>query len=155
MNTATTVMELYGAEELSILMSDRPKDAQIIAISKNKCTSIFYKNVSGEYFADYRNGNGWEKTRQRSRKELNDDLRCISLIPVEIDELVASIERMAGVELKTEDKILHIKSRVNAQMLRVDLRREHDDLAYWQGQHDAYETVQHIIRGVEGEKHGL
>lgn len=155
MSTATTVMQLYSTEELNVLMANRPKDAQIIAISKNKCTSIFYKNVGGEYFADYRNGKGWEKTRQRSRKELNDDLRCISLVPIEIEDLARAIEHLSGVELEPKDKILYLKSRVDSQMVRVDMRRDHEDTGYWRGQHDAYEIVQHMIREVAGEKHGL
>ncbi len=150
--TAKTVINLHGANALNGMFKKRPSDSRYMAISKNKCASIFYKNVQGVLYADYRNGKGWEKAQQISVGDLEKDLHGVSFMLCELDDLEAELSNHPLDELQCNGgPLVELKGRIDAQFARVSLRRdaEGDPNGYWAGSHEAYEIVLNMIRDID------
>lgn len=153
---AKTVISLHGVNALREILNQRPTDARYIAISKDKCASIFYKNELGVLKADYRNGQGWEKAQQVSVGNLEKDLQVISFLLCELDDLSAELSKHPVEGEHQENPLTVLKGLVNTQIVRVDLRRQAsaDPTGYWAGSQEAYETVLHMVRTIEELKEG-
>ena len=145
---AKLMIQIHGAKAMSLLVKQKPSDARYIAVSKDKLASIFYKNVRGVFYMDSLRGMGWELVRQKSEKELIKDLGNISMLFTDIDSLNELLRGEDLEELADATAMSLLKNRVDSQIARVALRRDHDGEpnGYWQGQYEAYETVQHMMR---------
>lgn len=155
--SAETILKIHGPEKLQPILKAKPEGARFIAISRYKCASIFYKNELGRFYADYRNGRNWEEVRQVNVRELTADLIGLDMVLCVIEDLECLIASLVALqpepiqvfeEIANEDPLLELKSRVDSQFSRIGLRcnAEGDASGYWQGQYDAYETVQSMIR---------
>lgn len=93
-------------------------------------------------------GHGWELSRQKSEKQLIKELRNISMLFTDLASLEEALSKEAFEDLDDATPMSLLKNRVDSQISRVALRRDHDSEknGYWQGQYEAYETVQHMIR---------
>ncbi len=148
-NSTDVVIKLHGAAAIKEMLKQKPLDATLIAINQYKYVSIFYKKENDRFYADYTNGKGWEKsTCQHDQQELIQDLASYSFILADIAALEAALADSVGEQVGNPIKTL--KSQVDAQFIRVGLRREHETNkdGYWRGQYDAYEIVQHMIRKI-------
>lgn len=148
---AEIVLKLHGLPKLKQLLEKKPSDATLIALSRYKFASIFYKKIFGGFCADYLNSRGWEEVRQYNARDLNADLQAIDMILCSIEDLedlIAKNASQAIAEVESIDVMAVMNSRVNTQLSRVSMRRsaEGDESGYWQGQYDAYETVQSMIK---------
>lgn len=134
------------------MLKQRQSNARYIAISKHKCASIFYRNELGVWYADYRNGKGWEKTQQISESDLQKDLKAISFMLCELVDLEAELSNHPLDELQCNGgPLVELKGRIDTQLARVSLRRdaEGDPNGYWAGSHEAYEIVLNMIRDID------
>ena len=144
-NSTDMVLKLHSADALLMMIKSRPVDATLVAVNQFKCASIFYKtNGKGLIDVDFNNGRGWESTRHRSVENLFDVLSAggfvlgdLALLEIKLKEIGAS---------ETNNPLIELKQRVDAQFVRVDGRRQAEgNQGYWQGHYDAYEIVKHMI----------
>lgn len=146
-NSTDIVLKLHNADALLTMIKAKPVDASLIAVNQFKCASIFYKTDSkGLMHADYSNGRGWEPIRQRQVEHLVDVLKMGSFVLADLALLESGLRELGAKD--TDNPMILLKQRVDAQFMRIDCRREVDGdcNGYWNGQYEAYETVQLMIR---------
>lgn len=147
--SAKTIATLHDHGKLKALMKTRPEGTRYVAVNRHKCALIFYKNALGVFYADYGNKRGWEAVRQVCLRELIEDLRAVSFILCEADDLDQCLAEAKTSEEPVEiDAMVLLNSQVDSQVSRIALRRdaEGDATGYWQGQYDCIEIVQGMIR---------
>lgn len=91
------------------------------------------------------NGLGWEAVRQKSEKDLIDSLQNISYMLAEVETLEKLLQDTDPAEA---GQFIQLNHKVSSQFARVAMRRdfENDHTGYWQGQYDAFEIVQNMMR---------
>lgn len=144
--SAKAAASLHPANILKVMLANKPTDASLVAVSQYKAALIFYKNEGQRFYADYSNGNGWEKTRYRTEEGLKKDLTVCSFILTDLEALESALPDEISADAVNPIQVL--KTRVDAQFARIDGRRsaEKKKQDYWQGQFDAFEIVQSMIR---------
>lgn len=144
---AKLIIQIHGAGPMKEMLQKKPEESRYIAISKDKLASIFYKNIRGTFYMNSLNGLGWEIVRQKSEKELIKSLWGISFLMADIGTLESILSSMPIV-LDEPVAMVKFESKVNAQFARITMRRDYDGdkSGYWQGQYDAFEIVQSMMR---------
>ncbi|WP_151812488.1 hypothetical protein [Acinetobacter bereziniae] len=138
------VIQVHGVKPLKSLLETKPIDATMIAVSKNKFASIFYKGNLGVFHANY--GYGWEETRQGTLNELLNDLSMISFILVDLEVLEAELKQTIEIDESGISVAKVLNGVIEAQQARVDMRRDAENSEYWQGQSEAYEVMRNAIK---------
>lgn len=143
---AEIAVKLHPANMIKTMLSIKPCDAILVAVNQYKSALIFYKTDGKYFYADYGNGRGWEKVRHKTQDGLTSDLAACAFVLCDLAALEAALPDSMGTEVINPMKVL--KARIDAQFTRVDGRREHEKNkeGYWQGQYDAYEIVQHMVK---------
>lgn len=143
---AEIAVKLHPAITIKTMLGIKPCDASLVAVNQYKSALIFYKTDGKHFYADYGNGRGWEKVRHKTQDGLASDLAACAFVLCDVAALEAALPVSMGAEVVNPMQVL--KARIDAQFTRVDGRREHekDKAGYWQGQYDAYEIVQHMVR---------
>lgn len=143
-NGAEVIIQLHGAKPLKTLLEKKPTDASMIALSRNKFASIFYKGDLGIYHADF--GNGWELVSQGTITELVNDLNAISFILIDLNALEVELKQIIAIDENDLSIAKVLNGVVETQLARVEMRRTAEESEYWQGQSDAYEIVRNTIK---------
>lgn len=147
-NGANLAIQMYGAKALKAMLKQMPKDSMLVAISRNKFASIFYKYHLGEFEADYGNAHGWTGARQVTLVELEQDLNAISFMLIDIEDLKQALEQYVDEPDQIAPSLaIKLNGLIEAQIARAQMRRDadHSD-SFWKGQLEAYAILQNAIR---------
>lgn len=143
------ILQIHSTKLIGGLLKNRPKDAELIAVSRHKCGSIFYKQFNGRFYADFHKTGEWSPVQQSSLEELEQDLSKISFILIRVDLLEKELELQNAFDQQSIKKLDALSQRVASRIDLVGLRHDADKSdEYWQGQSDAYEIVRHLITDV-------